>query len=99
MPKTRRSEAEITALISGYERSGLTRREYCQREGVGLTTLDYYRQKRPKAKQRGLIPVRIVPSRTATPLALVLANGRRIEVSGDIAEAELAKLVRVAEQA
>lgn len=99
MARARRSEAEIAALIAGYEHSGLTRREYCQHEGIGVATLDYYRQTRSKPKARGLIPVRLARPRVPSGLALVLANGRRIEVSGEIAEAELAKLVRVAEQA
>jgi len=89
-------------LVAGYERSGLTRREYCQREGLALTTLDYYRQKRIKRRPRGLVSVRLaaVETKVETPvMALVLCNGRRIEVRGDFADAELAKLVRVAEQA
>ena len=99
MPKARRSEAEIAALVTGYEGSGLTRQEYCQREGIGLATLDYYRQQRPKAGRRGLIRVRLAAPKKTSVLALVLVNGRRIEVSGEVVEAELARLVRVAEQA
>ena len=99
MPKARRSEAEIAGLIAGYERSGLTRREYCQREGVALGTLDYYRHKGSRRKSGRLIAVRLAtPSMTAA-LTLVLGNGRRIEIGGGIDEGELAKLVRVAEPA
>jgi hypothetical protein len=101
MPKARRSEKEIATLVAGYERSGLTRRQYCERTGLALTTLDYYRQKRSKRKSPGMVAVRLTPgeARPAPGIALVLRNGRRIEISGEIVEAELAKLVRVAEQA
>jgi hypothetical protein len=101
MPKARRSEAEIAALVAGYERSGLTRREYCERAGLALTTLDYYRQKRIQRQSPRLVAVRVTPAGTkaAQGMALVLGNGRRVEISGEIVEAELAKLVRVAEQA
>lgn len=101
MPKARRSEGEIATLIAGYESSGLTRRQYCQREGVAVTTLDYYRQKRIKRQPRRFAAVRLAPveTKTAPVMALLLVNGRRIEVSGDFAETELARLVRVAEEA
>lgn len=44
-----RSEAEIEALLAGYEALGQTRRAYCQATGLAVTTLDSYRvrQSRP----------------------------------------------------
>jgi hypothetical protein len=99
MPKQTRSEAEIAALMSGYDRSGLTRREYCRREGVALTTLDYYRHQRKKRKGPALVAVKLIEPQRETAMSLVLRNGRRIEVHAGFAETELAKLVRVAESA
>lgn len=60
MARAGRSEAEIAALVACYESSGLTRREYCEREGLALTTLDYYRRKRAK---RRCGPQKFFPSR------------------------------------
>jgi hypothetical protein len=93
----RRSGAEIAALVAGYEGSGLTRRAYCKQRGIALTTLDYYRR-RGKAEP-GWVAVELEGEAAACPLTVVLGNGRRIEVSGDFAEAALARLVRVVEEA
>ena len=97
--KRGRSAEEIAAMMTGYEQSGLTRREYCGQRGIPLSTLDYYRQRRKKkARNPGLVAVKIVASeQPSSPLAVILRNGRRIEVGRGFAEAELARLLRVVE--
>ena len=49
MAKTQAATAESLAKVNGilgsYKASGLTRREYCQREGISLSMLDYYRRR------------------------------------------------------
>ena len=97
MKKRGRSGAEMAALVAGYEQSGLTRGAYCARWGIALTTLDYYRRRRKTAA--GLVAVEVAGSTTGSTLTVVLRNGRRIEVSGAFAEAELARLLRTVEQA
>ncbi len=94
--KRRRSGAEIAALVAGYEEGGLTRREYCARRGIALTTLDYYRRRRKTGA--GLVEVEVERGAAAS-ITVVLSNGRRIEVSGRFAEAELARLLRTVERA
>lgn len=94
-----RREEEIGELLAGYERSGLTRREYCQREGVPVTTFDYYRRSRSKKAKVALVPVRVEPPTGPSVLTLVCANGRRIEVPGHFSEEGLRRLLRVAERA
>lgn len=85
-------------MMTGYEKSGLTRREYCQQQGISLTTLDYYRhRRREKVRKPGLVAVKIVTEPPSLPMAVVLRNGRRIEVGGGFAETELARLLRVVE--
>ena len=99
-------------MMRGYEQSGLTRREYCQQRGIPLTTFDYYRhrrqQKLKKQPAAALVAVKLVasgpgPAQQDTaapfPMTIVLTNGRRIEVGGGFAEADLARLLRVAERA
>ena len=93
--KRRRSGAEIAALVAGYEEGGLTRREYCERHGVALTTLDYYRRRGETVA--GLVEVG--RGARASTMTVILGNGRRIEVSGEFAEAELARLLRTVERA
>ena len=69
--------------------------EYCQEHGISITTVDYWRRKHnPKPK---LMEVAIEPQRTGPGFSLVLANGRRIESSWEFVEADLLRLIHVAE--
>lgn len=92
-------------MMTGYEQSGLTRQEYCRQRNIPVTTFDYYRHRRKKKVRRpALVTVKIDTSApmaapSAPPMAVILSNGRRVEVAGGFAEAELARLLRVAERA
>lgn len=97
MKKQARSGWEKAELVAGYEASGLTRRAYCEERGISLTTLGYYRRRRQTAG--GLVAVEVAGSAAGSTMAVVLGNGRRIEVSGDFGEAELARLLRTVERA
>jgi hypothetical protein len=92
-------------LVSDYERSGLTRREYCERHGIAITTLDYHqRRRRMKRATANLVPVTVKAVSTAAPaggredrrFALVLGNGLRIESGWNFDEGDLARLIRIA---
>ena len=92
-----RSKEEIRGIVEGFAKSGMRRREYCAKHGMGMSTLDYWRRARRKQKAalvRVAIPQEAQPQ---TGFALVLANGRRIESAWSFAEAELEKFIRVAE--
>jgi hypothetical protein len=91
-----RSKEEIRNIAEGFAKSGMTRREYCAKHGVSVTTLDYWRRVGRKQKL-ALVPVAIEEGRPLTGFALVLANGRRIESSWNFSAADLAKLMGVAE--
>jgi transposase-like protein len=91
-----RSKEEIRRIVEGFAKSGMTRREYCAKQGVAMTTLDYWRRAHRKAKPR-LVEVEVEPAQPAGGFALVLANGRRIEGSWSFVEADLEKLIRAAE--
>ncbi len=89
-------------MMTGYEQSGLTRQEYCRQRNIPVTTFDYYRHRRKKKVRRpALVAVKIDASGgpAAPAMAVILSNGRRIEVGAGFAEAELARLLRVAERA
>jgi len=91
------SKEEIRRIVEGYEASGMTRRAYCEKHGIRMTTLDYWRrmyQSKPK-----LVRVKVQPAETGAGFILVLANGRRIESSWSFADPELSRLIRVAESA
>jgi len=93
------SAAEATRLLDGFERSNLTRRDYCERAGVPVSTLDYYRRRRALRQSGSLVPVKVLDPLRSPGFTLVLSNGRRIESSWDFAGEELSRLVRIAEQA
>ena len=88
-------------MIAEFGRSGLTRREFCERRGIPVTTLDYYRHRfgRETTPRMVKVTVKNAPVEVEGNFTLVLANGRRIESSWRFAEAELARLIRVAESA
>ena len=84
-------------MVEGFAKSGLTRREYCAKHGVAMTTLDYWRRAHRKQKPT-LVPVAIEEAHhPLAGFALVLANGRRIESSWSFAEADLQRLIRALE--
>ena len=91
-----RSKEEIRRIVEGFAKSGMTRREYCAKNGIGMSTLDYWRRAHRKQKPR-LVEVGVEPAQPMVGFALVLANGRRIESSWSFGTAELEKLIRVAE--
>jgi len=97
MGKQRRSAEEIRRTIEEFRSSGLTRREFSQRHHIPVTTLDYWR--RSQAGQARLVEVEVAASEPAPGFTLGLANGRRIESSWSFGEAELVRLIRIAESA
>jgi len=90
-----RSKQEIRGIVEGFVRSGMTRREYCEKHNLSITTLDYWRRKHSRGPK--LLEVTIEPPQAGLGFALVLANGRRIESSWKFDEADLLRLIRAAE--
>jgi transposase-like protein len=88
------SKQEIRRIVEGYAQSGMTRRQYCEKHNIRITTLDYWR--RVHKRKLRLIEV-AVETQPAAGFALVLASGRRIESSWRFAEADLLRLIRAAE--
>ncbi len=91
-------------MLEGYERSKLTRRDYCAQMGIPVTTFDYYRRRQAGNKQArkpaaALALVKVIQPERSHGFALVLSNGRRIESGWGFASEELTRLVRVVEQA
>jgi hypothetical protein len=90
------SEQKIRSIVDEFVQSGMTRREFCERHKIPITTLDYWRRIRQRQPQ--LVEV-TVEALSATGFALVVANGRRIESSWQFADAELVRLIRIVESA
>ena len=91
-----RSKEEIRRIVEAFAKSGMTRREYCAKNGIGMSTLDYWRRAHRKQKPR-LVPVAVEEAQPVAGFALVLNNGRRIESSWSFAETDLQRLIRAAE--
>ena len=93
MGKQKRSGDEIGRMVAEFQGSGMTRREYCAKHKIAVTTLDYWR--RAQKSRPKLVEVEI-EARPLGGFTLMLGNGRRIESSWKFAEVDLARLIRVA---
>jgi predicted membrane chloride channel (bestrophin family) len=97
--RRRRGTEEIKDLVEKYEASGLTQIEYCRQTGMALSTLGRYLRRRSKQEQQ-LIRVEVESAHEQLAgFVLVLANGRRIETGWRFGDADLARVIRVAESA
>ena len=93
----RRSAQQIEALVEQYRASGMTQAAYSEQAGIALSTLGRYLRQHSGREQR-LIRVSVEsPADADRGFALVLGNGRRIESGWTFGDAELARLIRVAE--
>ena len=93
-----RSAEEIDQLVEQYRASGLTQLDYCRQSGMVLSTLGRYLRRRSGGEQR-LVRVKVAAPESDGGFVLVLGNGRRIASDWAFADAELARLIRVAESA
>jgi hypothetical protein len=95
---TRRTQEEIQSLLEGYSRRTVTRADYCRQQGIATSTLDNYRRRYdPKPTRFARVKVTGRASEPGTAFALVLRNGRRIESAWNFRDADLTRLIRVAE--
>ena len=93
----RRSAEEIEQLLDQYRASRLTQIEFCRQAGIALSTLGRHLRRHGGAGQH-LIQVRVEAAREPDQgFVLVLGNGQRIEAGWRFSDAELARLIRVAE--
>ena len=107
--KRRRSRAEIQQLMAEFEASGLGHTAFCQQRGLSLSTLARYR-KRQKQKaaetaegKRWLAvdvsgSAAVAGAERASSLAVVLRDGRRIEVGRGFDAGTLQRLLAVVER-
>lgn len=96
---TKRTAEEIQRLLEGYRQRSVTRAEYCLQQGVSTSTLDYYLHRGTRKARPRLARVKLAlpSSGTVEIFAVVLRNGRRIESGWSFRDADLARLIRIAE--
>lgn len=92
--------------FADWQASGLTRREYCRREGLAQSTFDYWRRKARKEQAVACVsrsvpvaPLTLVPVRmTGTPvghgLALYSPAGWQLTLPAGVGSEWLADLLR-----
>jgi hypothetical protein len=86
-------------VVEEFRASGLSQIEYCRQTGVVLSTLGRY-LRRTNHPEQELVRVKVeTPSEPGTGFVLMLGNGRRIACGWGFRDAELARLIRVAESA
>ena len=101
----RRSRTETEQLVGEYEGSGLSRVEFCRKQGLSLATLARYRKRQAQggaASGSRWVAVDVSSagptSRASSGLAVSLAGGRRIEVGCGFDAHTLAQLLGVLER-
>ena len=95
---TRRTPDEVQNLLEGYRQRIVTRAEYSRQQGLSVSALDYYLRRYGRTTPRfARVKVMAQTPEPATAFALVLRNGRRIESTFAFPEADLARLIRIAE--
>lgn len=93
-------------LTARWERSGLTRAEFCRRESVSPGTFSWWRHElkrrdaeaaRGNGKGPAFVPVRVVdyPARSSTrsTMEVVLRGGRLVRIQTELGVEDLAKMV------
>ena len=86
-------------VVEQFRASGLSQIEYCRQTGMVLSTLGRC-LRRIKNPEQQLVRVKVeAPSEPDTGFVVMLGNGRRIASGWGFGEAELARLIRVAERA
>jgi hypothetical protein len=105
--RPRRSRAEAAQLVAEYEASGLSRVEFCRKQGLSVATLARYRKWRAQAEGvpgNRWVAVEVsgtsatLESRGNSGLAVALAGGRRIEVGRGFDAPTLVQLLGVLER-
>lgn len=99
-----RSREAAEELVSEFEASGLSRKQFCQQRGLSVGTLDLYRKRRRLAEsgvelKAGLVRVKVsAEPRSGSGLQLVLRGGLRLEVAAGFDGDTLKRLLGLIEQ-
>ena len=113
MSGKRHSFVEMERVVREYERSGLTRREFCSARGLKIYTLDAWRQRvRRGSDEAKIVPVELIQARIgacssvrtkaaekpSATMRVVLESGLRIEIDPGFDAVGLRRLIAVLEQ-
>jgi hypothetical protein len=103
--RRRRTRVEAEQVAGEYEASGLSRVEFCRRQGLSLATLARYRKRQAQGKAapgNRWLAVEVAGAKATPPgrsgLAVALPGGRRVEVGRGFDARTLAQLLSVLER-
>jgi hypothetical protein len=105
--RRRRTSAEIPQIVSEFESSELTQKEFCRRQDLALSTLGRYLSRgraSSEVNNRGLVAVELAVKKGGGKacggcgLSVSVGNGRQIVVEAGFDAASLQRLVQVLER-
>ena len=91
-------------LVADYRASGKTRAAYCQEAGISISTLGYHQRRMREFEQARLVPVKVSAARISggfegiETVAVLLRNGRRVELGWRGGEGGLNHLLSLLEE-
>lgn len=108
MPATRSTRAKWAERIERWRRSGLSLREYAEREGLALKSLSWWRwhlhRSTGTSPSTALMPlapafveIEAAPVEMMTPFEVVLSNGRVVRVPTMFNDAALSRVLAAAD--
>ena len=98
-PRRRFSAEEKARIVRQYEQSGLTRVEFCRREGVSLFNLQRWLGKRNRAEKTHFVELEARAIAKQGRYRLGFEGGTWLEVEGDFDEREVRVLASIAREA
>jgi Transposase len=98
-PRRRFSAEEKARIVGQYEQSGLTRVEFCRREGVSLFNLQRWLGKRTRAEKARFVELEARAIGKQGRYRLGFEGGTWLEVEGDFDEQEVRVLASIAREA
>ncbi len=71
----------MEAEVQKWRESTLTKKEFCQQQGIKESTFGYWITRNNEKRKRGFLPLSELPSGPASPIEIIYPNGVRIKVS------------------
>lgn len=67
-------------IVKRFETSGLSRKAFAEKEGLGLSTLGYYVKKVRDRSTQGFTPIEITKSPEKSHILITVPNGTQIKI-------------------